>query len=133
MANTVTTANNAQSVGTGSNVGSDKFPTKTTLTAGTTAAVIEARVVNGDGVRQDERQGLEIWWAVSTLSVAAAAAPALLRQSAKKMSLVPGPAPLDDKAKMSDLFSCIGTYLYIWCEIPNMGVAAALSIYVVEP
>ena len=133
MAITATAAIASQSIGTGSNVGSALFPQKITLQAATTALVLEARIVNGAGFRHDERQGVEVWYAVSNISFTAAAAVLALKQSAKHLFIKAGPKGLDDAVKQSDLVSAIGAYLYIWCEVPTFPVAAALSVSVLEP
>lgn len=130
---TITTVTNAQSIGTGANVGNEKFPTKTQLQATTTSAQVEVRIVNGQAM-YDERQDLTIRYAFSAVSAGTAALGAeMARQSSRFIQIAPGPGPLADRVKMSLLEPAPGGgYCYIWCEVPNTVVASALSIYLIE-
>jgi hypothetical protein len=129
---TITTPISAQSIGTSTNVGNSKFPQKITLESTTTAVQIEGRIVNGAGY-YDKREGVTIHYAFSAISVTAAAAVAMLGQSSRFLALDFAAERLVDQAKMSLLEPAPGTgFLYLWCDVPNTDVAAALSVNVIQ-
>lgn len=128
----ITPALTSQSVGTGANVGSDLFPTKVALAEGTTAGQVEALLVNGQA-HYDERQDHLVRFMFSSLDVAAGAAPALFRQSARYVRLTNGREPLTQRANISLLEPApAGGFFYMWVEAPQTDVASALTVNLVE-
>jgi hypothetical protein len=120
----------AQSIGTSTNYGADKFPQKVTLTIGTTAFIIEGRITNGsDSYR---KQDARIWYAVSSFDLTAAAAAVALRPTARYLDLPFGPEGGDVRVRSSLLEPAAGSYLYIWCDLPKLATAVTLAINSVE-
>jgi len=128
---TTTNAISGQSIGTGSNVGEGKFPQKVTIAATTTAFVITPRVTNGAG-EYIEASEVIIWYSGSSYSVTAAAAPELLRKTARFVSVKPSRNSSVAIAIDSSIEPVTGSYIYLWCSIPTVTVAQTLDVNVVE-
>lgn len=128
---TVTASIGSQSIGTGSNVGNDKFAQKVTCASGTTAFLIEAKVTNGASAYDPSLRPM-IWYASSSFSVTAAAAVDLLRNAARYLEVIPSPNGSVARIRATELETIRGGYIYIWCDIPTVTVAQTLDVDVVE-
>lgn len=120
-----------QSIGTGSNVGADKFPQKVTADTSTMAFIISGRVTNGSG-DYPATLYVRIWFTSSSYSITAAQAPTQLNRGARYVdvqlkSFATGVTIRDSTTRVLS-----GGYIYLWCEVPNMPVAATLDVNVVE-
>lgn len=127
---------NEQSFGTGSNIGEDKFATKTALQAATTKAAISAKVTNGTtGAGGNKGIKVTIWFAPVTWSLGSAAlGVAALRQNARPLVVSLDPAAggvAINSLPMVDVCADSGN-AYVWVEAPTLSVAATLSINLIE-
>lgn len=129
---TTVTSLAAQSIGTGANTGNDLFPTKVTLSGISTGLCLSARITNGAGGSFDQRAPLEILYAISHLSVAAAAAVELFKEEARFLSMRTTEVASADRYKNGLLEPIVGGYLYFWCNVPLFNTAAVLNVYVTE-
>lgn len=130
---TTTTSLAAQSIGTSTNVGNSLFATKVTLAATTVAVVITARVTNAaTAAITDARSQVIVRYALSPVSVAAAAAPALLSQNSRYVKVDGVATVSEDRAVDSEVQPATGQYLYFWCDVPPFNAAATLNVYVTE-
>lgn len=130
---TTTTIISGQSIGTSSNKGDALFPTKLSLSSLTAAVVLTIRVTNGAGVGSlDGRTPLWLRYAFSPISVAAEAAPSLLRQNSRYVELKLSQVPADDLARDSIVEPVSGLYLYVWVDVPIFSTAGTLNVYATE-
>ncbi len=129
---TTTTVTNAQSIGTSTNIGDDKFVTKTAIQTGTTAFVITPRVTNE--ANSNAGLVLRVWYTSSSYSLTASAAlaSAALRQTAHYVDLRLN----SDNSGVAINDSCLepvtGGYIYTWCSIPTLILAATLDVNLTE-
>ena len=128
---TTTTAISAQTIGTSTNVGNGKFPQKVTLTAGTTAFVLSALLLNGTDAYSRSNE-VRIWYSTSSFSISAAAAVLQLRQTARYLDVRPSINPGETLIIDSTFEPITGAYLYLWCDIPTVTTAQTLTVNVVE-
>jgi len=130
---TTTTIVSGQSIGTSTNVGNSKFPTKQTLSPTSAAIVLTLRVTNGAGKGvDDERSVITMWYALSPVSVTAAEGTELLKQNARFVDLRLEPLAEKDRARDSELIVVSGQYLYVWFDVPPFNTAATLNAYLTE-
>jgi hypothetical protein len=132
---TTTTIINAQSIGTGANVGEGLFAGKTTLQAATTSFILSARITNGASNYQ-KTQSVEIYYSTSPFNSTAANGPVNLAQTAHILSVRPsqlssGVAIKDSVLEMSTAGGATGA-IYYWCSVPNVLVAQTLDLVLVE-
>ena len=107
-------------------------PVKTTLSATTTAVVINAQLTLGKS-QPGRSNSPRLYYAVSPFSVTAANARATFRPVAAFLDLVPAPDSSSASTVMqTDPIFNNGGYLYTWIDTPALGVAAALSVKLVE-
>lgn len=131
---TTTTIINAQSVGTGSNVGDFVSPVKVALDTNTTAALISVSVTLGN-VAANTSSRLKVWCAVSPVNYATAAAGAYALKSGAQwveMNLDPKSIPTLtlERASMVDITA--SGYHYCWIESPTLPVAATVTVRLQE-
>lgn len=130
---TITNEIVAQSVGTGTDIGNSKFPIKVTLAATTTAAQIEALLVNGATGPYDARQPIMLHYAFSSFSHTAAAAVLVLGFQSRFLEVPPKPSPGLSSGNITLLEPAPGSgYLYFWLDVPATDVASALSVNVIQ-
>jgi hypothetical protein len=122
----------AQSIGTSTNLGNSVFPTKVTLDAGTSAAVLTLRVTNGTSGPLDSRCDITMWYSFSPVDVSAAAGVELLKQNARYVNLKGADGASADRAKDSLIEPVTGQFLYIWFDVPTFQAAAVMNAYVTE-
>lgn len=129
---TTQTAINAQSMGTGANIGNGKFSiAPLTLAATTTGYVVNAKLVNGVGIVR-RNQPTRIWYTTSLFVLTAAAALAQLQQTAHSLDIVPAPDTAGTAIKDGMLEPATGPYFYCWVDAPTFDIAAALTVTLVE-
>lgn len=129
---TITNSIASQSIGTSTNKGNSLFATKVTLAATTTAAQIEALIVNGAD-SYDPRTNLKIHYAFSSFDMTAATAILTLGRSSRFLEVPQKPDPLARSGNITLLEPAPGSaYLYFWVDAPATVVASALSVNVIE-
>lgn len=107
-------------------------PVKTTLSATTTAIVLNAKLTLGKS-QPGRSNSPRLYFAVSPFSVAAADARATFRPVASYLDLVPAPDSSSASTVMqTDPIFNNGGYLYTWIDTPALGAAAALDAKLVE-
>lgn len=131
---TTTLVTNAQSIGTSTNIGEDKFVTKTTLQTGTTAFIVCGRVTNGStGACGNQGLTLRIWYTTASFTYSANAAGIdALRQTARFVDIPLRNGTSKVALKDSSLEPVTGASVFVWCEVPTLTVAASLDINLVE-
>jgi hypothetical protein len=130
---TITNEIVAQSVGTSTNIGNSKFPIKVTLEATTTAAQIEALLVNGPTGTYDTRQPIILHYAFSSFSHTAAAAVLVLGFQSRFLEIPPKQVAGKSSGNITLLEPAPGSaYLYFWLDVPATEVASALSVNVIQ-
>ena len=125
----------AQSVGTSTNIGNNKFSINpVTLAAGTTAFVINAQLTTPSTTTalQDKGQALRVWYTTTIRTVTAANAPFTLGQTARYVDIRPGQVAGLAFSIDSTLEPKTGSLLHCWCDVPAFTVAHTLSVDVVE-
>lgn len=128
---TTTASISSQSIGTSTNIGERLFPQKVTANAATSAYLLGVRVTAGAGVTLTGT--VRVWFSSSSFSITAAQGAIYLRPTARYVDV-----PLNAVAssavliKDSTLEPLTGGYIYLWCEIPNLGTAATLDVNCVE-
>lgn len=128
---TTTAAINAQSVGTSSNVGEDLLAYKLTPQSTTDRFFVEALLTNGAG-GYDMAQRPRIWYACHSVSMTAALAPKILKQTARYLEIVPSPFSGKQVARVSQLEPLSAAYVYLWLEMPAVTVAQTLTVNLIE-
>ena len=129
---TTTAAISGQSIGTSTNVGTDKFPAKVTCQSGSDRFFIEAILTNGAG-GYDKAQEVLVFYASHTVSATAdAAIVEKLRGCARQLAVKPREAGSAIQVKISDVEPLSGGYIYLWLEIPTVTVAQTITVNVVE-
>lgn len=132
MALTITAAINAQSIGTSTNIGNSKFPTKVTLQAATTAFAVEASVTNGAGAAFNPRQKLDVRFAVSSFSLTDTAAPDILGQASNLLQVTPSEKGGEQRINVSELQPTPGGYFYVWLDVPVLPAASTVTVNLIE-
>lgn len=127
---TVTAAINAQSIGTGGNVGNGKFPYKLTKSAGSTVFSVEAKLVTGSGAPVTMSKVIARFCS-SSFSQTAAEAVEMLKGT-KELEIKFAEASAGTRLISSELFSFLGDYAYLWVDVPPLTVAATLTVNFVE-
>lgn len=130
---TTTTIISGQAIGSGANAGNSKFPTKLTLAATSVGVVLTMRVTNSatSGV-EDARSKITLHYAMSPVSVTAAAALELLKQNSRYLEMFTVDAPSADRARDTELIPVTGQYLYVWVDVPVFLSDATLNVYATE-
>lgn len=127
---TTTTVINAQSFGTSTNTGDQKFANApVTLQSGTTYYTVSVKVVLGSGQPADPTRKLRVWYTTNVDSVTAALAPEQLGQSAHFVEL-----NLDRNTiyRDSPLEIVTGGYFNCWVSAPVLSVASAVTVKLIE-
>ncbi len=133
MALTVTNTINAQSIGTGSNVGSQKFATKTTIAATTGKFAIGVLMTNAAGSILPVDQQPRVWYHSSNFSVHAHDAAGVFAKAARYVDVVPRyDLVAGSSSRSSRVEDVAGDYIYVWVDVPNLEVAATLTVSIVE-
>jgi hypothetical protein len=129
---TTTTLINGQSLGTGFNIGNNKFSIgPLTLAASTTAYVLSVKLVNGVGpVRRG--QFVRVWYTSCYEAVTAANAPLQLGQTARYVDIMPAPDTAGVAYKDSSLEPVTGGFMNVWVDSPGADIASLLSVTLVE-
>lgn len=127
---TTTNVLTTQSIGTSTNKGDAVLPQKVTLTSGTTAIRVEAKITNGAASYPNTY--LRFAYVVSSFDLTAAAAALALKGNATLVDIPLRPAGGDITIKSSLLDPAAGAYLYIWFYIPATTVACTLALNTVE-
>lgn len=120
-----------QSIGTSTNIGEGLFPQKITLNAATTCFVITPRITNG-AASYDPANEIIVRYSTSSFSITAAQAVSQLDCTSRYVPVKMKPNNGAVAIKDSSLEPVTGGYLYLWCEIPKLSVAATLDVNVVE-
>lgn len=129
---TTQVAINGQSVGTGSNVGDNKFSISPLTIGGTTTAyVVNIKLVNG-AAGYDRNQVIRVWHTTTTQTVSATDAPKHLNQTARYVDIRPGQDSAAVQIVDSDLEPVTGANFHCWCTVPKYSVAATLTVTLVE-
>lgn len=130
---TTQSAISGQSIGTGSNIGTNKFSINPlTFGATTTAYVVNVQLTNGATSSLDKNQIVRVWYATTMRTVTAANAMVQLGMTAKFVDLRPHFAPLLVRIVDSDLETITGSKFHCWVDAPTFPVAASLSVDLVE-
>lgn len=132
---TTTTLNNAQSIGTSTNVGPGLYPVKTTLQAGTTAFSITAVLTFTTQNREAVSTPVRVWYTSSPQDITAAQAVAQLAQGARFVDVKGNPEPSRSgliSTRNSFIEPVQGAYVYTWLELPAFAAAATLTTKLVE-
>lgn len=132
MALTVTSVIAAQSFGTSTNVGNDKFPTKLALQAGTVVFSVTVSITNGAAVVYDRNQRLRAYFTTSPLSSTAADAPTVYGLTSQYLDVVPSLVPGGISAVVSPSAYVAGGFFYCWVTAPNLPAAATFTVTLVE-
>lgn len=132
---TTQTAISAQSFGTGSNVGNNKFSiAPLTLASGTTAFIVNVQVTNGTGASGNSGQPVDVrvWYTTTVRTVTAGNAPLTLGATARYIDtkIMGGTAAV--YSKDSSLEPKTGASFHCWVDAPNLSVAATLDVVLVE-
>lgn len=127
---TTTTVINAQSFGTGSNVGNGKFSQNpVTLQVTTTAFVVSAEMATGNNGQLDPKTKIRVWYTTTTRTVTAADAPSKLGQTAHYVDVtIDRPVAIRD----SMLEPVTGNLFHVWVDAPVLGVAGTITVVLVE-
>lgn len=127
---TTTTVINAQSFGTSTNVGNDKFSiSPVTLAAPTTAFVVAVRANNTAPNPHDPKQVVRVHYTTTTFTVAQADAPLQLGPTNRYVDVqLNRPVAIRD----SSLEPVTGSKFHCWVDAPNLSVAATLDVVLVE-
>lgn len=128
---TTTNAISGQSIGTSTNVGEGLYPQKITAVSTTSGFYIQPRVTNGIGDYKG-KYTVRVWYCASSYSLTAAAAVTQLKLNASYVDLPLDPANGGVAIRDSFLEVLSGQYIYLWCAIPNLPVAATLDVNVTE-
>lgn len=128
---TTTVAINGQSIGTSTNIGEDKFPQKVTAQTLSDRFFIEGKIVNGADA-YDPSNRVVVWYASCSESVTAAASVDLLRNTARRLEVVPSRRSGVSRTKVSDCEPLSGGYIYLWTEVPKLATASTLTVSVIE-
>jgi hypothetical protein len=130
---TTTTVINAQSFGTGSNVGDGKFAANpVTLQATTTAYVVNAKVI---GTAPEPGEVVKVWYTTIFESTTAANAPKQLSQTARfvpvDLTNLDGAVSFTLK-KDSFLEPVTGGFFNCWVDAPKLSAAATITVTLIE-
>lgn len=132
---TVTQLLTAQSIGTGSNKGSDlTFSTaamKLTIQSGTSAFKVIGRLTNG-AASYDRANRPTIRYVASPISDVYSDAPPLYRESSRYLELIPAQGAGKISTRISDVETVSGSYIYFWMDVPTVSVAWTVDLYVTE-
>lgn len=132
---TTTTLNNAQSIGTSTNVGPRLHPVKTTLQAGTTAFSITTLLTMANAKAIPGQSLVRVWYISSPYNLTAAQATTQLAQAARFVEVRPNTDPLTQgliSSRNSFIEAVQGSYVYTWLELPAFADAATLTTTLVE-
>ena len=131
---TTTLITNAQSFGTSTNIGNDKFVTKTTLQTGTTAFLVSARATNAStGAAGNKGKRVMVWYTSTSWTYSANASGIdALRKTARFVSVPLGAGTSEVVVEDSSLEPVTGASVFVWVEAPTLDVAATLDINLVE-
>ena len=128
---TTTTLINAQSIGTGSNIGNRLFGAKLTAATTTTAYLISARLTDGAGPTDPGQ--VRIWHTSASFNISAANGPAQLNQTARYLDLnLTEPTGGQIIVRDGTLEPLTGQYIHVWVDAPRLTTAATLDVNVVE-
>jgi hypothetical protein len=126
---------NAQSIGTSTNVGNNKFSINpVTLQTSTTAFYLDVKLANG-ATAGDIDPGLTpfIRYANTVYTVTAAEAPNTLGQAARFVKIVPRSGASKEVIAQSSLEPAIGgSDVLCWVDAPAFPVAGALTVTLCE-
>lgn len=128
---TTTTVINAQSIGTGSNVGVPVHASKLTCEALTTAYVINAQLTNG-AARYSRSNEVRIWYASSPYNMTASQAADRCKQSARYLKIFGREDPSSITVQDTEVEVLSGQFLYIWLEVANQPAAQTISVIVTQ-
>ena len=125
----------SQSIGTSTNIGNElTFSTSTmkkTLESTTAAFVVSARLTNGAAGYNPSTRPV-IHYATSPFDYAYTLAPAVFRNGARYLELVPSREGAAIVARASLPEIAAGTYIYFWVEVPAVSTAQTLDISLTE-
>lgn len=113
---TSTTIINAQTVY--NNGGFGKYPSKTTLSATTTALTVSCTLTNGNSAGNPTCT-IRVFFATSPVSITAAAAVEQLKQAAAYFDIKPHASPNGITIQDFPLMPRKGDYAYCWIEDPK--------------
>lgn len=128
---TTTTLINAQSIGTGANIGNRLFGAKLTAQTTSTAFLLSARLTEGAG--PTEPAIVRVWYTSASFNISAANGPAQLNQTARYLDLnLSDPTGGQVIIRDGTLEPLTGQYIHVWVDAPRLGTAATLDVNVVE-
>ena len=124
---TTQTAINAQSFGTSTNVGNDKFSITPLTFGGTTERyVVSVKTVGAAGVLTPRK--LRVWFATTPYTVTAAAAPYHFKNPRYvDVEVNNGTVIVDSLVE-----ECKGSKFHCWVDAPKLEVAATITVTLVE-
>jgi hypothetical protein len=129
---TTTTVINAQSIGTSTNVGTNKFPQKTTAQQSSDRFFVEVSLTNG-AAPANRTSKLFVRYASSSIDMTAAQAMVALGQASSVIVLTPADIAGGTVIVGSLLEPLSGAYVYIWVDsIPTQAVAQTLTVKLIE-
>lgn len=128
---TTTTAVNAQSIGTSTNVGENLFAYKLTPQSTTDRFFIEAILTNGAG-GYDVSSKIYIRYACHSVDMTAALAPPILRSGSRFLEVIGSSSAGQVTARTSLLEPLAAAYVYLWVDVPNQTVAQTITVKVIE-
>lgn len=131
MAQTITAVISAQSFGTSTNVGDEKFADKTALQAGTTLYSVTLSMTNGATV-YDLNQRLRLWYTTSPLDSTEADAPKIYGTTARYLDVIPSRIVSGIAARISPTDYIAGGFFYCWVSAPKLPTAATFTVTLVE-
>lgn len=126
---------NAQSIGTSTNVGNNKFSINpVTLQASTTAYYLDCKLANGATAGDmDKGNTTFVRYANTAYTVTAAEAPHTLAQVSRYVKVVPRDGASKEVIAQSSLEPAAGgTDILCWVDAPTFPVAGALTVTLVE-
>ncbi len=130
---TTQSAISAQSFGTSTNIGDNKFSINPlTLGIGTTAYVVNVQVTTGSVSSVDKNQKVRVWYTTTMRTVTAANAPTQLGMTAHFVDVRPHPTPLLVRILDSDAEVVTGRNFHCWVSAPTLPTTATLSVDVTE-
>lgn len=128
---TTTTAINAQSIGTGSNIGEGLFAYALTPQSTTDRFFVEAIITNG-AAGYDVSNKIIVRFACHSVSMTAALAPPILRSGARYMEVIGSSKAGQVTARTSLLEPLSAAYVYVWLDVPNQTTAQTITVKLIE-